>query len=384
MRSPESGVVPLTREEIEESVPAFIDDRIRNADGGEILTAIQRWNNDILESDGQIYLRLKAAPGYLGDLVRGAHWIPLLREWSGREPVIFTNYPQLFFNNKTLSVGQRPQEGNFWIDGIPLVHTHRFRPVFKDDGTQVLSTEDKVTLTYSDPPPLQHLNQLQVLQLLSHAFFGKTVEYFPPVDLLFSPQNQMRAHQRVEKVGIEPSQIPLLIFPDASQTFYRHKRWPYESYGEVFASLQNNWGDRIKTILLTGIDHPQETADLSAYLSNLGVRHKVLPAVKNLGQFAALLSEFAQRRAILLGTESLVAGHLGPVLGIWSVVIGWNSGYNRFYRPVEEGCTTVESAEGRYPTTEQVIGALDYRIHLRFQQTSFLNPHWYLASTTLQ
>lgn len=305
----------------------------------------------------------------MGDLIRGAHWIPLLREWSGREPIIFTNHPQLFFNNQTLSAGQRPEKSGFWIDGIPLVHTHRFRSVLKDDGTQVLSAEDKVTLTYSDPPKLQHLNQLQVLQLLSRAFFGKTIECFPPVELSFSPQNQMRAQQRIEKLEVESSQIPVLIFPDASQTFYPQKCWPYESYGKVLASLQSNWGDRIKTILLTGVDHPQGTEGLGAYLSDLGVKHEVLPMIKDLGEFAVLLSEFAQRRAILLGTESLVAGHLGPVLGVWSVVLGWNSGYNRFYRPVEPGCTMVESAEGRYPTTEQVIGALDYRIHLRFQQT---------------
>lgn len=365
MQGPEPGVLPLSRAEIEENAPAFTADRIRDPNEREILTAIQRRNHDVLEGDGQIYLRLKAAPGYLGDLVRGAHWIPLLREWRGREPIIFTNHPQLFFNNQTLSAGQRPEESGFWIDGIPLVHTHRFRSVLKDDGTQVLSSEDKVTLTYSDPPKLQHLNQLHVLQLLSRAFFGKIVECFPPVELSFSPQNQIRAQQRIEKLEVESSQIPVLIFPDASQTFYSHKRWPYESYGEVLASLQSNWGDRIKTILLTGIDHPQETVDLSAYLSNLGVRHKVLPAVKNLGEFAALLSEFAQRKAILLGTESLVAGHLGPVSGIWSVVIGWNLSYNRFYRPVEEGCTMVENPEGRYPSIEQVIEALDYRIHLR-------------------
>lgn len=341
---------PLEKGEIEKGV-----NRLVSSDAQKVF---QRWNQAVLSGDKPIYLKLRGDLGTLGDMVRGSYWIPFLEQWSGRKPVIVTKVPQIFRAYQCLPLSANLSADGYMMDGAPIFRGGIIAPRRQDTQFEEVAK----FLEPAFPAALLCMDQFHIFQLLSFAYFGKIVENIPQVALSFDKQACDKAIQMVEALDLRTEAIPLLVYPDASKNLFPKKSWDTDYYKETISSLHDIWGDKLRVILLTGVDHPQVTENLSSVITVAGVPHDVLGETRDLAELGSLIEEFAKKGAVMLGTESLVAGHLAPMLGVWSVVIGWNSRYNEIYRPMEIGSALVGGKDGSQPKPKQIIEALNERI----------------------
>lgn len=346
---------PLEKGEIEKGV-----NRLVSSDAQKVF---QRWNQAVLISDKLIYLKLRGDRGTLGDMVRGSYWIPFLEQWSGREPVVVTKVPQIFRDYECLPLNADLSADGFMMDGAPIFRGGIIAPRKQDTQFEEVAK----FLEPAFPAALLCMNQFHIFQLLSFAYFGKIVEDVPQVALSFDKQSCDKATQMVEALDLKAEAIPLLVYPDASKNLFPKKSWGIDYYKETISSLHGILGDKLRVILMTGIDHPQVTENLSSIITAAGVPHDVLEETRDLAELGALIEEFAKKGAVMLGTESLVAGHLAPMLGVWSVVIGWNPSYNMIYRPMEIGSALIGGKDSYQPKPKQIIEALNERISKRLR-----------------
>lgn len=368
----ESEVVPLTSDQIiemgDEMVVTSIPNRQTDIEG------IRKWNVGILQDpEAVVNLHIACGPGDLGDMIRGAHWIPVFRNIIGRKPLIFSNYPQLFNSFERARQDKLRKSlhltNDYWFYCLPTdMHL-----LLEPNTTYRRQAEDFEYLSVESRnlemrrPFVQH--NLHRLQLYSYLAFGELITEFPHAEISLSPQVKRAGDKVYQDLDLDESALPVLVYPDASALLFDEKKWYKEDYIQTLEELYKTWTNQINITLLTGISHPGETYRIAELLDKQKIPYKLVGKVKNLGSFASLVQNFAQRKAVMLGTESMAAGHLAPILGIWSVVLGWGSKPTiSEYRPVEEGCTVVMSKEDyKYPSSEEVLQALNPRIEARLE-----------------
>lgn len=362
----ESEVSHLTRPQIEETSQELldgIDQTVTRRGVGEI----RAWNNAVLENSlDPIILVLHPQRNLLGDIIRASHWIPLLKHWAGRALSISSEQSNIFADE--INIGPSSNIDYSWILRGLFLHQ---RALFKNDS---LSSMDQLYFKQiyqyvseiEDVLISSQLNNFQRTQLSSYIYFGRFVEELPKAEISFSGESRSKAKSLYEEVLLD-GELPVLVSPDASSLHFFHKKWATKSYVEILTEIQGLWGERIRIILITGTEHPFETELLGNSLDKAKVPHTRLGIVRDLGTFGALIEMFAKRNAVMLGTESMVTAHLGPVLGAWSVVLGWEDlELINHYRPPEAGCTVVigKNSDGR-PAPKQVLEALNPRIEAR-------------------
>lgn len=307
--------------------------------------------------------------GCLGEMVRATHWIPLIREWSGQEPLIFTSHPQIFAGNKTVTVEEHSRNGHFLdVYSLVLGNARTMEPGRGDWDLILMDLKyyHQYYHRYNRGRQIMHL--LHGLQIASYELFGKTVETFPAAEISFSPAAHQEAANLVESLDIVASQVPLLVYLDASKGMFSDKRWQFESYWSVLRNLRADFGEKMRVVILTGVDHPWESEQLVDVLGHR-IPYVRMEQIPDIGILGAFLEKLAQKGAVMLGTDSFVPGHLFPIVGGWSVVLGWDftnggRGHN-YYRPVEEGCVTLENRNHGFPSPEQVQRALALRVGAR-------------------
>lgn len=368
--SPKSDIVPLTRGQIEQLEGRFFP----GVSQDEIVAAkarIQEWNKGILGNpDYPLVIKLPSQTGSMGDTIRGIHRIDLLRRWSNREPIVSTNIPDLLADHQTVPLPYK-LDGAYELMAVLCDTNSAYFVPSKRKGWRRDRALAKAISTIDLMPYSIGVNQLQWLQVVSSAFFGQEVLEFPQAKISFSPEATGRAKRVVDELRIDSSQIPLLVYPDASKGLFYSKHWERESYEQTLDQLNHTWGDRIRIILMTGVDHPEETAAISNILGRNRIPHQVLAQNRNFAEFAAMVAEFGKLDSIMLGTESLVAGHLAPIFGIWSVILGWKDQvFHRVHNPIEHGSIIVEGMPTGRPSVDSVREALDFRVDLRLKNKS--------------
>lgn len=199
------------------------------------------------------------------------------------------------------------------------------------------------------------IHQLQALQIIADLTgIPGALEWDRFPDAYLHPNK--RAQRSVDKViniyncffkGASSDKVPLLVHPGVATNgrkielkAFLESRWK-----KVLEEVKNE-GLPIKSVnVLKPVDAQQGAmaSRLATYAHELGFKTTALPEQKlrakygwSLGSFIAFLQELSHRQGIILGCDSMPAGHAGPAVDVPAVVLASPSYNPGFYCPPKD------------------------------------------------
>ncbi len=287
------------------------------------------------------------------------HWQPQLLEYIGEAT---KGSPVLFPMNARLPL---------------LLDINRTGEIQNQDMLSMLQSYLRQTSSSPDIKPERWMHrgihQLQALQITAHLIGLDGVydwDKFP--DAFLHPTD--RARKSAEKItniyrcffnGSNHDGIPYLIHPGVAtngrkvdQKAYPETRWKRIIEGMTDENLA------LKSLsLLKPVDPAQGamTTRLAEYAKSLGLKTALLPEQElrtkygwTLGSFIAFLKELSHRRGIILGCDSMPAGHAAPALDIPAVVLGSPSYNPGFYCPPKDALIVMPNTRDGIAYTKDI------------------------------
>lgn len=346
--------------------------------------------------------------GYLGDMVEATRLVRPLRE-RVKEVIIATPHTDIFEGTPDSNVSILPIPDN--IEGIPkppwdiklrqyLYDLIRETPcifplnannlnyaILGPDG-QIRNEDDFAMVRNVVRPGYEELDinpvhwwrrgihQLQALQVMYYLLGGdeaKEWTQFPDAYLYPSPSASSVAKDVVDLYGCfatstracPPVYLHIGVATNGRKLLAKY--YPEDKWIQVLKGLAENQHAPNSVTFLEPSDPLQSTATLrlasSAVENGLHVAKVPMSQLRSkwtLGSFIAFLQELSRHEGMIVGCDSMPAGHAGPAVGNPSVVLG-SPAYNPgFYCPQDKSIVVMPS-EGYYTSgirPEHVVTAI--------------------------
>lgn len=390
-------VKPLNNGQLETVCSRLAEDKKKRLD---MLKGIRNNTQDLLARSSTVGIVLEGrSPGYsqgwLGDMVEASRLVSPLRS-EGKKVAIFTSNPDVFNGTPDdgVSVITIPEststQGNIrypWNPDFRRFAHDKANAFFFPTNAQIptlvtldeqgnISNQDHLDLFKAAVQPQsnyygigvrrwahQGIHQLHALQFCGHLIglsnVGEWTD-FPNAYIHPAKKDAEIAQQVIDYYGClggceEPGINPLFLHPGVATDseklltkFYPEDKWK--------ATLEKmiDLGTAINPmVLLKPVDPVQSRIALRIAKSarGLGLRVNEVPMDKigqqygwSLGAFASFLGHVADKKGLIVGVDSMPAGHLGPSLGMRSVVLG--SGYYNpgFFSPQKDALVVMPCA----------------------------------------
>ncbi len=397
-----------------------------NPDRGVFAGWLREENRSVLSHHSQVGILLDGRVGYakegaLGDMIEASRLVNVLRS-IGKEVVIATPHPDLFrgTDNRSISIVEIPENippspvppHNRKLlsylyrtsDGIPFIFPlNASIPALLQlgpDGIVNRYALNLVTEAFEEfgNPKLgpSHGRESGIHQLQAQQVFTSTLgiteaeswQQFPAAFLHPTLEAQETAQAVVKVFGCFHSHIencpPLYLHPGVATDGHkvRTKSYPEDKWEKVVKQLSSiPYTDGSLTFLEpTNEQQAAMTLRLATIALDAGLRVAKVPvALVNrqyhwtLGSFIAFLQELSNHRGLIVGCDSMPAGHAGPATNNPAIILGTHYFNPAFYCPPERALVVLPT---RNPYTssiepERVVQAIQYFC----QDPNLQHPH---------
>lgn len=222
------------------------------------------------------------------------------------------------------------------------------------------------------------VHQLQALQIMYHLLGGedaKDWQQFPDAYLYPSDTAVGVAKEAVNRYGCFSSSgrvcppVYLHIGVATNGKKMEFKYYPEEKWAQVLKGLAENPAAPNSVTFLepSDPDHAKTALSLAQTAVDNGLRVAKIPTSQlrsewTLGAFIAFLQELSRHKGMIVGCDSMPAGHAGPAIGNPAVVLGspfYNPG---FYCPPQRSLVVMPNPSESIFTSginpEHVVGAI--------------------------
>lgn len=374
-------------------------------------------NTRILNSTDKVAIILDGrakglAEGFIGDMIEASRMVNVIKS-AGKDVIIATPHPDLFLANhdpsvrilplpKTIQASHTapwsPELLGFLQDSIGdtscFFPMNAATPAFIQLGADgVVQNTDSLSLikeafrTNGKNPRITPMlwgkygiHQLQAFQINAYMLGIESAEnwqQFPKAFLRPSPQAREVAQEVVKIYGCFESESedcpPLYLHPGTATNGSKliTKFYPEDKWAD-FINLLSTAPYTAGSLTFLEPTEPQQAAmtlRLASIAIEAGLRVAKVPMafVKQkyewtLGSFIAFLQELSRHRGIMVGCDSMPAGHAGPATGSMTVVLGSHCYNPGFYCPPRRSLVVLPSFEPYTSSIEpeRVVKAMQY------------------------
>lgn len=365
-------------------------DAIFHADDPEghrrkLVLNIRRANSKILNRCSEVAIILDGRNGWLGDLIEASRAIPVLAT-SGKKVLVFTSHADLMegMDSENVSIISIPSHispasdfldidelvgfiGNYHTD-ILLSPMQAAWPVImeiehSDGRTRIkdkASIATKINAAFpcanSDFTAIERgvkdvwqatpMHQLQALQALLFLWgLDSVLEWNEFPAAFIKPSIATRRNAAASFAATYRSgSLPIIVHPGTSlsKPMKLGKRFPIASWEATLRCISESFTDTEKTMahFMFYADVEQqgvaERLQSIAVALNLSAEVLKLHTTNSLGEFAHILKIASEHKGLIIGNDSMAAAHMGPAVGLRSLVLGNRIFLPTFYAPVDD------------------------------------------------
>lgn len=338
-------------------------------------------------------------------MIEATRWIRIVRH-SGRTVTVCTPYPELFEGSerddiriitiphsiKSASLYKFSAQSRKFLrqeQGVksPLIFPiNAHMPLYSLAGNKANSDLiQELVAQQNSPQNIRYfeyetrvwrkhaVHQLQAMQVVATTLgFDDTAywENFPPVYLQPNQASEESAENTIRNFipNRYEGRFPIFVHPgvDPSPSKLRTKFYPEEQWVRLVNEMNRVFGDSIHLNFLAPLtpDQADMTGRLADYSNSVGLSTSFVPFHEidgwNMGSFVSFAQKVASKPGIMLGMDSLAAGHLFPAY-MPSVVLGSYAFNPLFYCPPDRALVVMplrgRTTDGIQP--EQVITAIN-------------------------
>lgn len=409
-----AAVRPLTRLEIVQGIANMVD---HNPDRLSFSDWLQGENKKILRATKTVAIVLdgrdrSSAQGFLGDMIEATRLVNVLRS-TGKAVTIVTPHLDVFQGNADPAIKVLPIPNEVPASPMPtwrqelLRHLHNqvgetpvvfplnaAIPAFIQIGPNgVIQNIEHIRLAKEAFEPQTNklvpsvnwgrfgVHQLQAFQLTAHLLGIEGVENwqnFPPAFLHPTREAEHTAKEVIRIYGCFGSRSskcpPAFLHPGvaASPSKLTKKFYPEQDWQLVLNQLPqaDPRPGSITFIEPTDPDQAAMTLRLATTAVEAGLRVAKVPMASikkryewTLGSFIAFLGELSKHKGVIMGCDSMPAGHAGPATGNPAIVLGSHYFDPGFYCPPERALVVLPPV-GYFHTSkiepERVVQAAQY------------------------
>lgn len=352
-----------------------------------------------------------AKEGYLGDMIEASRFVDLLRR-NGKRVVIFTSHEDLFQGTWDSEISVLPLPDRVWTS-----RSERLKPKFlkyiysqvgdapcvfpmnanlpvliiPDRNGYVHNKESLIVAREAFRPNAQRMlitrhiwgengvHQLQALQITANLMGIDDARYWQQF-----PQAFLHPTQYAQEVAAEVVRIygcfngskgcpPIYLHPGVaiSDRKLKTKFYPEDRWSEVIQrmAVTPHISNSLTFLEPSDPDQGDMTSRLAAQAVESGLHVAKVPMssvkkhyVWTLGSFVAFLQELSKHRGIVLGCDSMPAGHAGSATKNPSIVLASLAFNPAFYCPPEKALVVIPT---KSPLTssidpERVVSAIQH------------------------
>lgn len=353
---------------------------------------IRKSNRQLLDSSDTTTVVLDARTnvynqGFLGDMIEASRLVTVLRE-TGKNVRIVGSHTDIFTGTNDpgievipIPADLPPATEKHWqpellryigesAKGSPVLFPINARlPLLLGINPQGdITNQETVSkfqgfLKQTSPPPdikperwmHRGVHQLQALQITAHLIGLNDVYKWSkfPDAFLYPTESAQKSAEKIVNIyrcffnGSNHDGIPYLIHPGVATNGRKvdQKAYPETRWRRIIEGMTDKDLSLKSLSFLKPVDPAQGAmaTRLAEYAKNLGIKTALLPEQElrskygwTLGSFIAFLKELSHRKGVILGCDSMPAGHAAPALDIPSIVLGSPSYNPGFYCPPKE------------------------------------------------